>query len=257
MSKTDENSSRSATIDRNSPIPLYQQIKQILIEELMNSKDTNGLPFSTEKELVERFNVSRAPVRQALRELENEGYVYRERAKGTFPVKGAPVRPPGLELGGLLDYLKEQGMEANSRILSTGHEIPPQYIADFLGIKKQEKVFRVSRLVLFEESPLVWTQTYMNVPKSFNPTREYLEEAGSVFHILERDQGITVSQGENEIWATGARQEEAEILNVKEGDPILVMETKLFTRQGQKIGWRRAVHKADVYKYSFTSMRNN
>ena len=251
----EENQMYAATINRSSPIPIYQQIKQILIEELMNNTEKNGLPFSTEKELVERFNVSRAPVRQALRELQNEGYVYRERAKGTFPVQGAPVRPPGLELGGLMDYLKEQGMEADSRILEAGHELPPKKIADFLSVRERKALFRVSRLILFEESPLVWTQTYIHAPKSFNPRASELEKAGSVFTLLEQDQGVTVSQGENEIWATGAKRKEAEILGVDEGDPILVMETKLYTREGNRIGWRKAIHKADVYKYSFTVKR--
>src|SRR5690625_789850 len=164
----EENQTYAATINRSSPIPIYQQIKQILIEELMNNTEKNGLPFSTEKELVERFNVSRAPVRQALRELQNEGYVYRERAKGTFPVQGAPVRPPGLELGGLMDYLKEQGMEADSRILEAGHELPPKKIADFLSVRERKALFRGSRLILFDEIPLVWTQTYIHAPKSFN-----------------------------------------------------------------------------------------
>lgn len=38
----------------------------------------------TEEALITCFHVSRAPVRQALKELGDEGYVYRERAKGTF-----------------------------------------------------------------------------------------------------------------------------------------------------------------------------
>ena len=98
------------TIDRSSPIPLYKQIKAILIEELQAAESETSRPFSTEEELVRRFHVSRAPVRQALKELTDEGYVYRERAKGTFPVQELPVRPPGLELGGLVGFLRDQGM---------------------------------------------------------------------------------------------------------------------------------------------------
>ena len=90
------------TIDRSSSVPLYKQIKEILIKEIQAAVGDYGRPISTENELVERFHVSRAPVRQELKELVDEGYVYRERAKGTFPVQELPVRPPGLELGGLV-----------------------------------------------------------------------------------------------------------------------------------------------------------
>ena len=47
------------TIDRQSPIPLYKQIKEILIKELRAASVETGRPFSTEHELVERFHVSR------------------------------------------------------------------------------------------------------------------------------------------------------------------------------------------------------
>ncbi|WP_157076758.1 GntR family transcriptional regulator, partial [Halalkalibacter krulwichiae] len=66
------------TIDRTSPVPLYKQIKEILIAELRANMDGPLRPISTEEELVLRFHVSRAPVRQALKELADEGYVYRE-----------------------------------------------------------------------------------------------------------------------------------------------------------------------------------
>jgi GntR family transcriptional regulator len=75
-----------------------------LLSEIQAAVGEIGRPISTEYELVERFRVSHAPVRQALKELADEGYVYRERAKGTFPVQELPVRPPGLELGGWFDF---------------------------------------------------------------------------------------------------------------------------------------------------------
>ena len=58
---------KQLTIDRQSPVPLYKQIKEILIKELQAAAIETGRPFSTEHELVERFHVSRAPVRQALK----------------------------------------------------------------------------------------------------------------------------------------------------------------------------------------------
>src|SRR3954452_15298191 len=121
-------------IDRSSSVPLYKQIKEILIEELQAADGETGRPFSTEHELVQRFHVSRAPVRQALKELVDDGYVYRERAKGTFPVQDLPVRPPGLELGGLVGYLRDQGLECNSKILSVGSVLATEKLCVILGI---------------------------------------------------------------------------------------------------------------------------
>ncbi|WP_310358449.1 GntR family transcriptional regulator [Neobacillus drentensis] len=242
------------TIDRSSGIPIYKQIKQILIEELQTSEAT-GRPFSTEHELVQRFHVSRAPVRQALKELANEGYVYRERAKGTFPVHGLPVRPPGLELGGLVDYFRKQGMDVNSQVLDVDRVHPPKDQCSLFGAGPNGEVLHISRLIWFQEKPLVWTQTYIEVLEDFHPDASELEEVGNVFFLLERDLGISLSRGEHQIWATSANLEEATVLGVTPGDPILVIETTMYTRNDLLIGWRKAVHRADDYKYAFNVNR--
>ena len=243
------------TIDRSSSVPLYKQIKEILIEELAAARGETGRPFSTEQELVQRFHVSRAPVRQALKELANEGYVYRERAKGTFPVQEAPVRPPGLELGGLVGFLRDQGLDCTSKILSAVRVLPTEKLCTILGLEPDDEVLRTSRLILLKEKPLVWTQTYMMVPDGFQPSGRELEKVDSVFVLLEREEGIYISRGDHQIYASGASSMEAEILGIKIGSPVMIIETKLYTRHDRLIGWRRAVHKADDYKFSLTVNR--
>lgn len=243
------------TIDRSSSVPLYKQIKDILIEELQAVDGENGRPFSTEQELVQRFHVSRAPVRQALKELVDEGYVYRERAKGTFSVQELPVRPPGLELGGLVGFLREQGINCNSRILNVDRVIPPENLRAILRLEPEDTVLRISRLILLKGEPLVWTETYLSVTDDFQPSARELEIAESVFVLLERDRGIYISRGDHQIYASGASGEEAQVLDIGIGAPVLIMETKLNTRNDRLIGWRRAVHRPDDYKLSFTVNR--
>lgn len=246
---------RKNSIDRSSPIPIYKQIKDILIEELHSADGDKSQPFSTEQELIHRFHVSRAPIRQALKELVDEGYVYRERAKGTFPAQQLPVRPLGLELGGLVGFLREQGIDCNSRIMGIGRVTPTEELCEILRIEPSDKVLRTSRLILLKEKPLVWSQTYLCVSEDFEPSVREAEETESVFVLLEREQGIFIARGDHQIFASGANQEEAQILDISNGVPILVMETKLYTRNDRLIGWRRAVHRADEYKFAFTVNR--
>ena len=55
--------------------------------------------------------------------------------------------------------------------------------------------------------------------------------------------------------SSSATSMEAEHLVINTGDPVLVIETKLYTRNDRLIGWRRAVHRADDYKFSFSVNR--
>jgi GntR family transcriptional regulator len=247
--------STKRTIDRSSSVPLYKQIKEILISEIQAAVGETGRPISTDYELVERFNVSRAPVRQALKELADEGYVYRERARGTFPIQELPVRPPGLELGGLVRFLREQGLDCTSKILSVDSVLSTEKICAILGLNPSDKLPRISRLIFLQGKPLVWTQTYLYVSEDFQLSKREVEKVDSVFMLLEREQGIFISRGDHQICASSATSIEAELLDIKSEDPVLVIETKLYTRNDRLIGWRRAVHRADDYKFSFTVNR--
>ncbi|WP_205760010.1 UTRA domain-containing protein [Arthrobacter sp. PAMC25564] len=57
------------------------------------------------------------------------------------------------------------------------------------------------------------------------------------------------------MWASGAKGDDASALDLSEGEPILMVETLLLTRDGSPGGWRRAIHRADDFKYVFASSR--
>jgi GntR family transcriptional regulator len=239
------------TIDRTSTLPLYSQIKQILINELRNTKDGDE-PVLTEASLIKRFHVSRAPIRQALGELVEAGYVVRHRAKGTFPVKGLNVRqPPDLKLGSLTRYLAEQGLNPTSRVTQLERVIAPTEVVEALGLDAHAEVLHIQRVISVKGLPLVWTRTYMCTPSHFRPDIVELERAGSVFALIERDLGVTFTRGEQQIWASGASREEARALGVKNGAPVLIAVTTMFTPDGRPGGWRRAVNRADEFKFTF------
>jgi GntR family transcriptional regulator, arabinose operon transcriptional repressor len=64
--------------------PLYLKIRDILRSEILEKPYRKGEPFFSESDLIERFSVARGTVRQALMTLEQEGYIHREKGRGTF-----------------------------------------------------------------------------------------------------------------------------------------------------------------------------
>ncbi|MCK4394439.1 extracellular solute-binding protein, partial [Candidatus Bipolaricaulota bacterium] len=65
-------------------LPIYRQLKEIIKEKIEDGKFRSGDRIPTEYELCDQFEISRAPVRQALAELVNEGFLYRQQGSGTF-----------------------------------------------------------------------------------------------------------------------------------------------------------------------------
>ncbi|WP_298182756.1 GntR family transcriptional regulator [Saccharomonospora sp.] len=240
-------------LDLSSGVPLYRQIKDILRTEIAGGVADPQKPM-TEAQLLDRFDVSRAPIRQALKELANEGYVYRKQGKGTFPVPGARVhRPADVRPGALYQYLSESGLHPASTVSGVERVEPPARIRHRLGIKADERLLHFTRLISVENEPLVEADVYIRAPEEFSPTAAELEEKGSAFELLEQGFGITLDRAEHEAWATAASADHAATLGVDEGSPLLVIETIFFTAGGLPAGWRSAVHRAEEFKYRFVT----
>lgn len=71
-------------IERMSPVPLYQQLVEILRDEIASGRLRMGQRVSTEFELMRRFSVSRTTVRQTIARLRKQGLLSVQRGKGTF-----------------------------------------------------------------------------------------------------------------------------------------------------------------------------
>lgn len=242
-------------IDRTSTVPLYSQIKQILISELHDAVPDSA-PTLTEASLIKRFHVSRAPIRQALKELVNEGYVVRQRAKGTFPVRSLNVRlPPAMELGGLTRYLTELGLVPSSSVTDLARVDAPQEVATALGLAPAEKMLYIRRIISVDGAPLVLAHTYLCTPPNFMPDVKKLERSGTVFAIIEQELGLKFTRGEQQVWAAAASEDDAEALDIEIGSPVLVAVTTMFMGDGRAAGWRRALHRAEDFKYSFNLSR--
>jgi multiple sugar transport system substrate-binding protein len=72
------------SIDPRQPIPLYYQLKTLLLEEILSGRYGPGEQLPTEHELCEQHGISRTPVSRALSELADEGVILRHRRRGTF-----------------------------------------------------------------------------------------------------------------------------------------------------------------------------
>ena len=71
-------------IDSKLPIPVYFQLKTLLLEEILEGRYGLDGRLPTEHELCARHRISRTPVTRALSELAAEGVVIRHRRRGTF-----------------------------------------------------------------------------------------------------------------------------------------------------------------------------
>ncbi len=80
-------------LDRRSPVPLYYQFKQSLLGRFKSNEFSAGQPIPPEMDLMHEYGISRATVRRALQEMEQEGYIQRTPGRGTVVFR---ARAPAL-----------------------------------------------------------------------------------------------------------------------------------------------------------------
>ena len=75
-------------VDKESRIPIYLQLKELIKERILQGEYRPGQLIPSERELCMQYGISRMTARQAIGELQNEGYLYKLQGKGTFVSSG-------------------------------------------------------------------------------------------------------------------------------------------------------------------------
>lgn len=249
-----DNRDRAITrVDRDSPLPLYYQVMQILLQQIESGQLAPGDTLPGEKELQELFGVSRITIRRALSELASEGYVSRHSGRGTF------VQPPKLQdhskrLGGLMEELTEQGYAVESTVLQ--YEVRPAspYVAQKLGVDEGVPVLHFGRMVRADGEPIAMATAFLNVDDDVHFTLEELNSE-SIFDLLENKYGIIPGRVDKTIEAAAALEEEAHLLDVAPNAPMLLTRLVVYDEQGRRLAYVKSVYRGDRYKYGITLTR--
>src|ERR1700753_4077779 len=106
------------TIDRNTPVPSYFQLAELLEDEIVSGRWQPGARVPSEGQLGDRYELSRTTIRQALARLEPEGLINRVKGRGTFVRDSRPRSWLIQSTEGFFgDELRRAGRSVASRIL--------------------------------------------------------------------------------------------------------------------------------------------
>lgn len=234
-------------INKDSPVPLYYQIENILLKWITQHLKPGDL-LPTEKELCEAFGVSRIVIRQALSELANRGMIRRKRGVGTVVIKPKIDEYLVSKLTGFYADMKSQGLEPVTKLLSKNLIKANELLAYYLGLDVGEKVFEIRRLRFVRDEPILIVINY--IPEKFCP--ELLDEdleRQSLYEILESKFKIELVWGERTIEAISAGPDDSKLLQVKRGAPLIFLRSITYTHNNVPIEYYEAKHRADRTRF--------
>lgn len=241
---------QGVAVDRSQPAPLYDQLQQILIGVIRRGQIKPGEQMPGEVELEEHFGVSRITVRRALSEMVASGYLHREAGRGTFVLRSVIHDSASYRLGTLMDSLKSMGETVASQILALQWEEPPPNVARALEVAPMQHVLRMNRLVMLDAEPAYLASNWIKLPEGegVEIDRELLEHV-NIWDALQQFYGIVPDSAEQTLQATPANREEAEILNVQEGTPLMLIELLLRDASNRPFGFVKVTHIGTLYKF--------
>lgn len=234
-------------INKDSPVPLYYQIENILLKWITQHLKPGDL-LPTEKELCEAFGVSRIVIRQALSELANRSMIRRKRGVGTVVIKPKIDEYLVSKLTGFYADMKSQGFEPVTKLLSKNLIKANELLAYYLGLDVGEKVFEIRRLRFVRDEPILIVINY--IPEKFCP--ELLDEdleRQSLYEILESKFKIELVWGERTIEAISAGPDDSKLLQVKRGAPLIFLRSITYTHNNVPIEYYEAKHRADRTRF--------
>ncbi len=238
-------------INRNSPLPLYFQLKEVLLSSIQHGEWKPGEQLPTEEEIQEKYGLSRTTVRQALRDLELEGRINRQPGRGTF-VSQPKIQEGSESFNQSVKAFKEQGLELVWQVLSAEQIPAPEAVADQLKIAPFSSAFCLRRLRLANQTPIGFVVSYVSGDFIKNVDLAWANQGGSMNYIRGMDLSRCIA--ERLVEALPAEREDARMLDIDRGVPVLVITRLLRCPDARPIEYFRGVYRGDRFRYHVQSL---
>jgi GntR family transcriptional regulator, frlABCD operon transcriptional regulator len=200
--------------------PLYDQLKQIIKDSIVQEVYKQGERLPNEAELCEIYGVSRITVRRAIQELTEEGLLERKQGKGTFVMRTKLAREL-VSVDGFTDFNKQLGKNPSKRILVCEEIKATPLIAESLKIAVDTPVLRLARLMFINDYPFTLDETHYSLERFPDLARHFLENV-STYDVLKKIYNVNLNSSSTHkiITVVQATGHEAEYLDCEIGDTL-------------------------------------
>ncbi|HZH62575.1 MAG TPA: GntR family transcriptional regulator [Metabacillus sp.] len=233
-------------IDKHSPLPLYYQLEEQIKKSIESEELRPGDALPSERELSETYQISRMTVRQAITNLVNKGYLFREKGKGTF-VTSQKFEQNLQGLTSFTEDMKARNLIPGSKLLH--FEIYPadEDIKAMLSLEDDELIYKIKRLRLANDEPIAVETSYLPVKLVPGLTPDIL--SSSIYTYIEKDLELTIGHASQTVEAAIVNEEDQQHLNINKGVPVLLIQRETYLENGTPLELVRSSYRADRYKF--------
>jgi GntR family transcriptional regulator len=229
--------------------PLYQQLNEALRGLLGSGEFKTGVQFLTERQVSQRFEVSRATANKALSNLVSEGILEFKKGIGTF-VRGGVLDYDLRSLVSFTGKAAAAGKRPSTRVLAfdevVASKVAPR-IALALRVRDADRLYTFERLRLADGVPVILERRF--VVAALCPGLRRQDVAGSLFALWTRHFHLEVAGADQTIRAVSLRGAEARLLRVAAGTAGLVVTSTGWLQDQRRLWWERTLYRGDAYAF--------
>jgi GntR family transcriptional regulator len=237
------------TINKDIPVPLYFQLKEILIYEIKESYLSPGDAIPTEIELSGMFQISRTTIRQAITDMVKEGYFYRLKGKGTFVAKPKHQLHYMAKIESFVDQIKKIGLTPKVKILECSVVDSNKEISSYLKIPINDKIIKILRLMIAENEPQGLVESYHPYDICSFLLNVDLEDK-SLWETFSLNPLTKIFRVERTIESIIAADYESNLLKIKKGSPIQRISNIAYNQYQRPVDFSIAKFRGDRNKFT-------
>jgi GntR family transcriptional regulator len=224
-------------------VPRYYEIEQALRARIAELRADSPLP--SDAMLCDEFGVSRMTARNAVQRLVQEGIVYRVPGRGTF-VAEPPVHRQAGNLLSFTEEMRRRGRVPSSRVLARAVREPRPAEAARLQLQPGESVIALRRLRVADDEPVAIEEAVFPAASLAGLLESADLEHRSLHDTLVHS-GHIPTMGRARLGAEAATSDDASLLGVSEGSPLLVEKRVIHDQDGRPLELCESRYAGDRY----------
>lgn len=235
-------------LDKTSPQPLYEQIKQYILERIESGEYAPNTKLPSERQLSDRFDVSRLTVSKAIKQMVQEGMLYTQIGKGTY-VGTEPIQQQIDTLTSFTEEMQSRGQTTSSRVLSAIMKPASADVAKILDIAIGTDVIELERVRMVAQLPMAIEQSTILAALCPNILERHDFSHESLYAVLREDYNVLLVSAEQTFEAREATKLEADLLEIKAGTSVLATHRVAYNDLNCACEKVKSVYRGDRYKF--------
>ena len=249
------------SLDPTSDRPVFRQIADLLRDDIISGRLTEGARLPSENQLVQEFGTARGTVRQAIGQLKAEGLAASEHGRGAFVRRRPPVKRVAQDRfarrhrdAGKAAFIAEaegEGVSPGVEVLHVGSEKAPADVAERLGQPAGDKVLVRRRRYLADGEPVEVATSYVpqDIAAGTAMTRKNPGPGGIYARIEES--GHRLARFTEDVAVRMPTPEEARSLRLSPGTPVFHLVRTAFAESGRAVEVCDTVMAGDRFLLSY------